>query len=73
MEHCEFVIDCVQLLYYKCHKTIQVMVDHIYTFLIGTKNKKATINPINKKDNKCFQYEVIIALNHEELENILKE
>ena len=49
------------------------MVDHIYTFLIGTKNKKATINPINKKDNKCFQYEVIIALNHEELENILKE
>ena len=28
------------------------------------KNKKATINPINKKDNKCFQYTVIVALNH---------
>ena len=31
------------------------------------KNKKATINPINKKDNKCFQYAVKIALNHEEI------
>ena len=30
-------------------------------------DKKATINPINKKDNKCFQYVVTIALNHEEI------
>ena len=29
-----------------------------------TKDKKATINPINKNDNKCFQYAVTIALNH---------
>ena len=25
------------------------------------KNKKATINPINKKDNKCFQYVVTVV------------
>ena len=31
------------------------------------KNKKATINSINKKDNKCFQYAVTVALNHEEM------
>ena len=31
------------------------------------KNKKATINPINKKDNKCFQYSVTIVLNREEI------
>ena len=31
------------------------------------KNKKATINPINKKDNKCFQYAVTVSLNHEEI------
>ena len=31
------------------------------------KNKKATINPINKKHNKCFQYAVTIALNYEEI------
>ena len=26
------------------------------------KNKKATTNPINKKNNKCFQYAVTVAL-----------
>ena len=31
------------------------------------KNKKAAINPINKKDNKHFQYAAIVALNHEEI------
>ena len=31
------------------------------------------INPINKKDNKCFQYTVAVALNHEEIGKILKE
>ena len=30
------------------------------------KNKKPTINPINRKDNKCFQYAVTVALNHKE-------
>ena len=31
------------------------------------KNKNATINPINKKDNKCFQYALTVALNQEEI------
>ena len=31
------------------------------------KNKKATINPSNKKDNNCFQNTVTVALNHEEI------
>ena len=30
-------------------------------------DKKATINPINKKDNKCFEYAVTVVLNHEEI------
>ena len=29
--------------------------------------KKAIINPINKKDNKCFQYAITVALNYEEI------
>ena len=33
------------------------------------KNKKAAINPLNKNDNKCFQYAVIIALYYEEIKN----
>ena len=40
----------------------------IYRFCWFNKNKKATINPINKKDNKCFQYAATIALNHEQIE-----
>ena len=39
----------------------------IHRFSDWIKNKKAAINPINKKDNKCFQYAVIVALNHEEI------
>ena len=31
------------------------------------KNEKATINPFNKKDNKCFQYAVTVALTYEEI------
>ena len=29
--------------------------------------KKATINPINKKDKKCFQYALEVALNHKQI------
>ena len=37
-------------------------------------NKRATINPINRKDNKCFQYTVTVtvALNHEEIKKDLQ-
>ena len=30
-------------------------------------SKKATINPKNTKDNKCFQYAITVALNHQEI------
>ena len=32
------------------------------------KNKKATMNPKNN-DNNCFQYVLIVALNHKEIKN----
>ena len=31
------------------------------------KNKNATKNPINNKDNKFFQYAVTVSLNHKEI------
>ena len=31
------------------------------------KSKKATINPINTKDSKYFQYAVTVALNYQEI------
>ena len=62
-----FVFDHVQLLYYKCHK-INLNLGGSYTDLPDWRqNKKATINPINKKDNKCFQYAVTVELTYEEI------
>ena len=34
---------------------------------MNKKQKKGTINSINKKDNKCFQYAVTVTLNYEEI------
>ena len=31
------------------------------------KKQTTTINPINKKDNKCFQYDITVAFNHKEI------
>ena len=31
------------------------------------KNKKATINPQNENDDNCFQYAIIVALNHQNI------
>ena len=67
MKGSEFVFDYVQLLYYKCHKINPNRGGSYINSPDWIKNKKATINPINKKDNKYFQYTVTVALNHEEI------
>ena len=58
----EFVLDYVHLLYYKCHKiklTRWIFVLNCGGSYIDSpdwiKNKNTIINPINKKDSKCFQ------------------
>ena len=33
------------------------------------KNKGVTINPKNTKDNNCFQYAIIAALNHQNIDH----
>ena len=43
------------------------MGDLIFDFPDWIKNKKATINPINKWDNKHFHYAVTVALSHEKI------
>ena len=62
-----FLFDYDHLLYYKCH-TINNNRNGSY---IGSpdwiKNIKATINPINKKDLKWFQYAVTAMWNYEEI------
>ena len=67
MKGSEFVFDYVHLLYYKCYKINLNRGGSYVDSPDWIKNKKATINLINKKDNKCFQYAVTAALNHEEI------
>ena len=62
-----FNFDCAHLLYYKCHK---INFQHRESYIDSPdwiKNKNATINLSNKKDNKCFQYTITVTLNHEEI------
>ena len=68
----EFVFDYVHSLHYKCHKINPNRVALYINSLDWIKNKKATINPFNKKDNKCFQYAVTVMLNHEEIKKDLQ-
>ena len=60
-------------MYYECFK---INPNHGESYIVSPdwiKNKKATINLINKKDNKCFQYAITVALNHEEIKTDRKE
>ena len=65
----EFVFNYVQLLYYKCHDIYQNQGESYINSFDWIKNKKAAINPINKKDNKYFQYAVTVTWNHKEIKN----
>ena len=63
-----FIFESVDLLSYTFHKiSLKRGISYIKSpeWVI---NKRATINPKNK-DNKCFQYSITVALNHQNIEN----
>ena len=66
MSRSGFTFHCVHLLYCKCHKINFWWNGSYIDSSDWIKNKKAKINHVNKRDNKCFQYPVTVALNHEE-------
>ena len=66
MKGSEFGFDYVHLLYYKCHKINLNRGGSSIDSPDWVKNK-STASSINKKDTKCFQYTVTVALNHEEI------
>ena len=71
MRGSELTFDYVKLLYYKCRKMNPNRGGSYIDSPHWIKNKKATINPIEKKkDKKCFQYAVTVALNYEEIKNV---
>ena len=67
MKVSDFVFDYVHLLCYKSHKINLNRSGWNRKPPGWIKNKKGAINPINEKDNKCFQYAVTVSWNHEEI------
>ena len=65
----EFIPDSVELLEYELHKIDIITAESYIVSPDWIASKKATINPKNEKDNKCFQWSIIAGLNH----NIIKE
>ena len=63
-----FVFESVDLLSYHVHKTSLRRGRSCIKSPEWVLNKRATINPKNK-DNKCFQYSITVALNHQNIEN----
>ena len=57
----------INFIYYKCHK---INPNRGWSYINSPdwmKNKKATINLINKKDNTYFKYVKTAKLNYEEI------
>ena len=63
-----FVFESVDLLSYHIHKTSLKRGKSYIKSPEWLINKRATINPKNK-DNKCFQYSITVALNHQKIES----
>ena len=72
MRRNKFVPNSIDLLYYHLQKIGLKRGGSYIDSPEWLKNKKATINPKNNDDN-CFQYALTVALNHQNIENILKE
>ena len=65
MKGSKFVYDSVDVLYYNLNKVSLSRGGSYTNSPKWLKNKKATINPQNKNDDRCFQYALTVALNYE--------
>ena len=72
MRGSEFVFDSVNVLYYNLNKVSLSTGGSYIDSPEWLKHKKATINP-NNNGNKCFQYALTVALNYEQIKEILKD
>ena len=73
MRGSEFVFDGINLLHYDLNK---ISLNRGWSYIKSPdwiENKKATINPQNKKDDKCFQYALTVALNHEKIKPFIDQ
>ena len=63
----EFIFDSVELLHYHFNGIDIIRAESYIMSLDWIANKKATINPKNEKDNKCFQWSIISRLNYNKI------
>ena len=63
----KFVYDSVDVLYYNLNKFSLSRGGSYIDSPKWLKNKEATVNPQNKKDDRCFQYPATVALNYEQI------
>ena len=67
MRGSEFVCYSVDLLYYHLQRITLKRGESYIDSPKWLKEKRATINPKSKKDNKCFKYAITVALNHQSI------
>ena len=67
----EFVFDAVNVMYFDLNKiSLNRGRSYIPTNTVSwLSDKKATVNPQNKKDDRCFKYALTVALNYEKIKN----
>ena len=68
MRRSEFIVDIVDALYYDLNK---INLNRGRSYIDPhewLKNKKAIINPKNN-DDKCFQYDLTVALNYKQIKS----
>ena len=73
MEKSNYAFDSIGALYYKLHKRSLNRGGSNIDSPEWLKNTKATINPKNKKDDKCFQYAITVALNYKKINDNQQE
>ena len=69
MKRSDLVFDSVDVLYYKLHKISLNRGGSYVDSPNWLKDKKATIIPKNKENDKCFQYAITAALNYQQINN----
>ena len=70
MEKSNLAYDRFRAFCYKLHKiSINKSGGSYIDSIDWIKNKKTTINPKSKNDDKCIQYAISVALNHEQIDN----
>ena len=69
MKESSFTFDHIDLLEYDFHRVTLHRGSSYIKSAEWLKNKGVTINPKNTRDNNCFQYAIVAALNHQNIDN----